>query len=156
MRVLILVALVIFALDQALKYYVVQILNLKEVFNIDVLPPVLNLRMAWNDGINFGLFGGDHPAKRWVLIGVALLISAVVLYWVRRENGGFWQNFAAGLLIGGAIGNVVDRLVYGAVADFINNSCCGFHNPFSYNVADIAVFAGALGMVFFSSDQKPA
>ncbi|MEL6315846.1 MAG: signal peptidase II, partial [Pseudomonadota bacterium] len=76
--------------------------------------------------------------------------------WVTREPGGRWQNIAAGFLIGGALGNVVDRIIYGAVADFLNMSCCGFSNPFSFNVADIAVFLGALGLIIFTGDKKAA
>ena len=85
-----------------------------------------------------------------------LVISGVVLWWIRREPGGIWQKIAAGLLIGGAMGNVVDRLVYGAVADFLNMSCCGIDNPYAFNVADIAVFAGAVGMVIFTGEKKAA
>jgi signal peptidase II len=57
-------------------------------------------------------------------------------------------------LIGGALGNVIDRIVYGAVADFLNMSCCGFDNPYAFNVADIAIFAGAFGLVLFAADTK--
>ncbi|MDR9393169.1 MAG: signal peptidase II [Roseovarius sp.] len=143
-----------FLLDQGVKYYVVHYLNLAMVGRIDVLPPYFNLRMAWNHGINFGLFAQDGAATRWILIAVALAISAVVLWWVHRDPAGWWQKAAAGLLVGGAIGNVVDRLVYGAVADFINMSCCGLNNPFAFNVADVAVFVGALGLVVFTPDEK--
>jgi len=59
-------------------------------------------------------------------------------------------------LVGGALGNVIDRLIYGAVADFINMSCCGINNPYAFNIADIAVFIGAFGMVIFSNDKKNA
>jgi signal peptidase II len=54
------------------------------------------------------------------------------------------------LLVGGALGNVVDRVIYGAVADFLNMSCCGFTNPYAFNVADISIFAGAIGLALFS------
>jgi len=63
---------------------------------------------------------------------------------------------AGGFLIGGALGNVVDRVLYGAVADFLNMSCCGIENPFAFNVADIAIFIGAIGLAFLSEDDgKP-
>jgi signal peptidase II len=118
---------------------------------IDVLPPFLNLRMAWNDGINFGL---DIGVGRWVLIGAALVISALVLLWVRKEAHKRWVAISAGFLIGGALGNVVDRILYGAVADFLNMSCCGITNPFAFNVADVAIFVGAVGLVLFTGDEK--
>ena len=57
------------------------------------------------------------------------------------------------MLIGGALGNVVDRIAYGAVADFLNMSCCGFENPYAFNVADIAIFSGAIGLVLFSKED---
>ena len=153
MRAFTITAIATFGLDQVLKWLVVQQLNLKDLGEIDVIPPLLNLRMAWNEGINFGLFSSSSDVMRWVLIAVALVISGYVLWWVRKERAGRWSMISAGLLVGGALGNVVDRLVYGAVADFLNMSCCGFENPYSFNVADIAVFAGALGLVVFM--QKP-
>ena len=57
-------------------------------------------------------------------------------------------------MIGGAIGNVIDRIVYGAVADFLNMSCCGWENPWSFNVADIAIFIGAVGLVVLTSPSE--
>ena len=87
---------------------------------------------------------------RWVLIAVALAISAWVVVWMRRDRPGRWSMISAGLLVGGALGNVIDRLAYGAVADFLNMSCCGIENPYAFNVADIAIFAGALGLVLFT------
>lgn len=145
----------IFLLDQATKLAVVQGLNLIERGGIDVLPPYLTFRMAWNRGINFGLFAHDAEIMRWVLIAVALAISAWVWIWVRREGATRWTQISAGVLIGGALGNVIDRVVYGAVADFLNMSCCGIENPYAFNVADIAIFAGAFGLVLFSGGQSP-
>lgn len=149
-------ALVIFLLDQAIKYWVVHVMDLATRLSIDVLPPVLNLRMAWNHGINFGLFAGDSEATRWILIAVALGIVGFVVVWMRRDPPGRAGLASAGLLIGGALGNIIDRLLYGAVADFLNMSCCGITNPFAFNVADIAIFAGALGLVLFPGDKNAA
>jgi signal peptidase II len=66
------------------------------------------------------------------------------------------MRLSAGVLIGGALGNVVDRVAYGAVADFLNMSCCGFENPYAFNVADIAIFAGAIGIVLFAGPKDGA
>ena len=63
---------------------------------------------------------------------------------------------AGGLLLGGALGNVIDRLLYGAVADFLNMSCCGISNPYAFNVADISIFVGAVGLAFLSDEGKKA
>jgi signal peptidase II len=151
MRLLTLIAAVTFALDQALKWFVVQYLDLANRQLIEVWSPFLEFRMAWNTGINFGLFA----TNRWVLIGVALAISAWVLWWIWRERPGRLAQASAGLLVGGALGNVIDRVIYGAVADFLNMSCCGIENPFAFNVADIAIFAGAIGLVLFTG-KTPA
>jgi len=139
-----------FMLDQASKYLVVHWLNLRERGEIDVLSPFLNFRMAWNRGVNFGMF----DTNRWVLIALALAICIWVLIWISREKHGRLAQISAGLLIGGALGNVMDRVLYGAVADFLNMSCCSIENPYSFNIADIAVFAGAFGLIFFAGEKK--
>ena len=141
-----------FLLDQASKAFVLYGLNLLEVYEIKVLPPLLQFRMAWNEGINFGLFSGVQ--SRWVLIAIALMICGAVYIWLMREKPGRWGAISGGLLIGGALGNVIDRVIYGAVADFLNMSCCGISNPFSFNVADVAVFAGAIGIILFTGQKK--
>ena len=156
MRLVFWVAVCIFVLDQVTKYWIVHGLNLAELGAIDVFPPYLNLRMAWNYGINFGLLSQDNATTRWALILDALVISFGVLWWVHYEPGGRLQAISAGLLVGGAIGNVIDRIIYGAVADFLNMSCCGFNNPYAFNVADISVFAGAIGLVLFTPSGKNA
>jgi signal peptidase II len=148
-----------FVIDQLLKLAVVQGLNLIERGEIDVFPPFLVFRMAWNRGVNFGLFAGNSDVTRWVLIAIALAISAWVVWWIRSERGNWKAEVSGGLLVGGAIGNVIDRIAYGAVADFLNMSCCGIENPYAFNVADIAIFVGAVGLVFFAGntpkDAKP-
>lgn len=155
MRIAAITAAVIFVLDQVSKYAIVQGMNLIERGAIDVWPPFLTFRMAWNRGINFGLFAHDAEFMRWVLIAVALVISAWVWIWIRREGAGRWAQISAGLLVGGALGNVIDRIVYGAVADFLNMSCCGIENPYAFNVADISIFAGAIGLILFTGgDEK--
>lgn len=154
MRLVWLVAALIFVIDQATKIWIVHVMDLATRLSIDVLPPFLNFRMAWNYGINFGLLAGEAPATRWILISVAIGIVIFVLVWMRRDPPGRLGLVSAGLLVGGALGNVVDRVLYGAVADFLNMSCCGFENPFAFNVADIAIFAGAIGLVLFPGGKK--
>lgn len=154
MRLVAITATVIFALDQLLKFVVVQALDLANKGEIDVLSPYLNLRMAWNRGVNFGLLSSNADLTRWALIFVALVITFWVIWWVRRERMRPIAQVAAGLLIGGALGNVIDRIAYGAVADFLNMSCCGWRNPWSFNLADVAIFAGAIGLALFSGGTK--
>ena len=131
-RVLItLVAMIVLILDQASKWAVVFWLNLDQRDEIDVFPPYLVFRMAWNYGMNFGLMAQGTDLGRAVLIGLALVISAWVWRWVLRENSGIRAQVSAGLLIGGAMGNVIDRILYGAVADFLNMSLYGLRKTLS-------------------------
>jgi len=143
-------ALATFGIDQISKYVIVHWLDLINRGEIDVFPPYLVFRMAWNRGVNFGLLSHGSDLARWGLVGLALAISAWVIWWMTRERGNWKALVAGGLLVGGALGNVIDRVIYGAVADFLNMSCCGIENPYAFNVADIAVFVGALGLVFFT------
>jgi signal peptidase II len=140
-----LVAAAVVALDRATKLWVVERLDLASRGFIPVWDPWFNLAMAWNEGINFGLFDFG-AAGRWVLVALALAICAALVVWVRR-TGGWWPATGVGLIVGGALGNVWDRLTWGAVADFINMSCCGIRNPFAFNVADAAIFLGAAVLI---------
>jgi len=147
-------AAIVLAADQGSKLAVVHGLGLDTVGRIDVIPPWLSFRMAWNQGINFGLFSHSAEIARWLLIALALAISIWIWRWVSREPHQPRVLISAGLLIGGAIGNVVDRVLYGAVADFLNMSLPWFDNPYSFNLADVTIFLGAVGLVFFTGREK--
>ena len=157
-RAILWAAMLALVLDQVSKYVVVHAMGLSRVGAIDVWPPILNFRYGENRGVNFGLFDGASDTQRWVLVGFSLLVIAVIYVWIRRTRPPLLIRISGGLLIGGALGNVVDRVIYGYVLDFLNMSCCGIDNPFVFNVADIAIFAGALGLVFLDAggDRKKA
>ncbi|WP_170479454.1 signal peptidase II [Ruegeria arenilitoris] len=155
-RVLIWAGLATFLIDQISKYVVVHMMRVADQpGGIDVLPPLLVFRYGENRGINFGLFQGNSEAARWALIGVSLAICIGVFVWLRRSSPSSLMLLCGGILIGGALGNVLDRMIYGYVLDFLNMSCCGIDNPFVFNLADVFVFAGALGLVLFDA-KKPS
>lgn len=156
MRTLYFAALISLLADQLSKYIVIFAMDLRRLGEIDVFPPLLRYRYGENRGINFGLFADGSEASRWILIAIAAVICIGVWRWMRRPEMGVLAHLSAGLLIGGAVANVVDRLLYGYVLDFLNTSCCGFDNPFVFNVADIFIFAGAVGLVFFAADNNSA
>ncbi|PWE31642.1 signal peptidase II [Pararhodobacter marinus] len=140
----------VLAVDQALKWLIVVGLNLREELLINIWPPYLTLTMAWNRGVNFGLFAADSVWLRAFLVILPVVVSVWVWRWVRKEGAHAGLQVAAGFLIGGALGNAIDRVVWGAVADFLNVTCCGIRNPWAFNVADIAIFVGAFGLILVS------
>lgn len=151
MRLLWISALAAFAVDQLSKVWIVHLLDLKRIGLIEVFPPYLVFLMGWNEGINFGLL--DGAGARWILITIAIVVSIFLVRWARSftRTAGF---VSAGLIVGGALANALDRLIYGAVADFLNMSCCGFRNPYAFNLADVFIFAGAAGLIIWGEDGK--
>lgn len=146
-------ALAAFGLDRLSKLWIVEWANLRERLYIEVFDPYLNFVMGWNRGVNFGLFAGQGDWTRWGLIVLALVISAWVVWWGRQQRG-VWLHVGAGLVVGGALGNVWDRVQFGAVVDYLNMSCCGIRNPYTFNVADIFIFAGAGLLIVLSGRTK--
>jgi signal peptidase II len=131
---------VAFGVDRLSKIVIVEWLNLASVEKMSVWPPYLNFVMAWNKGVNFGFLNSFDA--RWVLVAISMIASLALTLWVRNKSG--WVlTLAAGAVVGGALGNAYDRIVYGAVADYINVSCCTISNPYSFNVADLLIFSGA-------------
>lgn len=154
MRLVFWSASLVFLIDQISKYVMVHVLNLSQVRGIDLLPPLLRFRYGENRGINFGLFGDAPDLVRWVLVAFSIVVVVGVLLWVRRFPHSVLMLLSAGLLVGGALGNVVDRVAYGYVIDFLNMSCCGIDNPYVFNIADIFIFAGAIGLILFEGRAR--
>ena len=146
-------SILILLLDQASKFYVVHILDLSNVLSMEVIPGFFNLKMAWNEGINFGLFSSGRFSVRMILVIVAIMICLVLFLWALRQKNYLIHLFSAAI-IGGAFGNLLDRLIYGAVADFLNVTCCGIQNPYSFNIADISIFVGAAGIILSPNQSK--
>lgn len=131
------------ALDQASKAWIVHgVMNPPRVIEI---APFFNLVMVWNTGASFGLFGSAPAWGRYLLVAVAAAICAGLAVWLARV-GSRPLAAALGLVIGGAAGNVVDRLVHGAVADFLDFHAFGYHWP-AFNAADAAISVGVAALV---------
>lgn len=152
-------AVLVIALDQASKLWVLHGLGFMEGgpgTRIGVLDPWFNLTMVWNRGVSFGLFAAESLWTRLLLIGFSLAIAGVIAVWLTRAER-LLQALAFGLIIGGAIGNVIDRIAYGAVADFLDFS--GLWFPYVFNVADAAISVGVAGLVLDvivnGSERKP-
>ena len=138
-RVGIIAALAVFVADQASKYWVLHVLNLQDIGQI-VLLPVLNLTMVWNRGVTFGLLNGFGQWGTAALVGIALAVVVALALWL-RQAGSALMAVSIGAIAGGAIGNVLDRLRYGAVVDFIHAHIGGW-SWYVFNVADAAIVCG--------------
>lgn len=145
-------AAAIIIIDQATKYVVVERMNLREVGAIDFLP-FLNFRMAWNTGVNFGLLSSESGAGRWLIIVFTAALAAALIG-AAAQSRRRAVVIGLGVAAGGALGNLIDRFTYGAVADFLNVSGFGIRNPWSFNVADIAVFAGFALVLLLASQPR--
>ena len=117
------------------------------------LLPVLNLRLGFNTGVTFGMFAESAAGAVWLLVGIKLAVVAWLLPWLRRAATRT-EATAIGLIIGGALGNIVDRLRIGAVTDFIDAHYGGWHWP-TFNMADVAIVSGVTLLVL-TSFRAPA
>lgn len=126
-------------LDQATKWLVL-FWVMDPPRTIPVLP-FLDLVIVWNRGVSFGMFGGG-TVPPWAFVVLSGIISIALLVWLRRAES-LWTQMAIGLVIGGAIGNVVDRILFGAVFDFIDVHVAGWHWP-AFNLADSAITLGVV------------
>lgn len=112
-----------------------------------VLLPVLNLRLGFNTGVTFGMFAESAAGAVWLLVGIKLAVVAWLLHWLWRAASRI-EAVAIGLIIGGALGNILDRLRIGAVTDFIDAHYGGWHWP-TFNLADVAIVCGVTLLVLF-------
>jgi signal peptidase II len=91
---------------------------------------------------------------RWLLVALALAICAWLWWWARKGLTRPLALVSAGSVMGGALANALDRVRVGAVVDFLNMSCCGIQNPYAFNVADIGIVAGAVGLLIFADQPE--
>ena len=130
--------------DQASKWWVLNGLHLPQVGSIEVLP-VLNFTMVWNQGVTFGLFHQDTAAGPWILAGVALAVVVALGFWLRKAETRLVAA-ALGAIAGGAVGNVIDRVRFGAVVDFLHAHAFGW-SWYVFNVADAAIVCGVAALI---------
>ena len=138
-RVALTLSVLVIVADQAVKYWVLNILRLQEGQSIPVLGP-LSLTGVRNTGVSFGFLQAQHDLVRWLLTVFSIVVAIVLAVWVRRAVRPLFA-IAVGLVIGGAVGNVIDRIRFGSVVDFVDVSRIGFF-PWVFNVADSAITVG--------------
>ena len=136
------VALAILILDQASKWLILGIMSPPRLIEVTGF---FNLTLAWNTGVSFSAFAGGGATVRWALIAIALLISAIIFVWMgRTERRTLILGFAG--ILGGALGNVIDRFIHGAVVDFLDFHLAGWHWP-AFNLADTAITLGVVAIL---------
>jgi len=147
-------AVLIVILDQLTKAWMIDGLSLHEVGRVFVLPPILNFSWVENTGVSFGLFGGG--GARWGLSIFSLIVTAGLGWWALKADRRLLIA-AIGLVMGGAVGNVIDRVRFGYVVDFIDFSGTGVF-PWVFNVADSAITIGVVLLILDSliSDRPAA
>mgnify|MGYP001307087274 FL=1 len=134
----------IFALDRISKIYIIKIFELENKVDI-YLTEYLNLYLIWNKGVAFGLFSFNESFIYNVITGIIIIICIVVMIMIYNSNG--FKNFSLILVLGGALGNLFDRIYYSAVPDFIDFHINGFH-WFVFNVSDIFITLGIICLIF--------
>ena len=135
------VAALVFLLDQLTKFWILNIVRLPERGTIEVLP-FFRLTYVENIGVSMGLFNAYTDVGRWLLVAVTGAIAATVAVWITREKART-DVIALGLVLGGALGNIVDRIRFGYVVDFLH-FFWGERSFWVFNVADAAITAGVL------------
>ena len=140
-------ALVVLIADQVSKWWVVDVLHLPQVGQI-VLLPVLNFTMVWNRGVTFGLLTSFGRSSYLLLAAVALAVVIALVVWLRRAES-LLVAISLGAIVGGALANVIDRLRFGAVIDFIH-AHIGDWSWYVFNLADAAIVCGVAALVIDS------
>ena len=139
--------------DQLSKAWILGPFDLPAKGMVEVLP-VLRLTMVWNQGVSFGLLNGHGEVGRWALVVFETAVALALAIWARRNHRPVLA-LSLGLVMGGALGNVIDRARFGAVADFIDVTA--LHFPWVFNLADSAINIGVVLLVWDSlTNSKPA
>jgi signal peptidase II len=148
------IAAVVLILDQLTKYWILSVVRLPEGATMEVMWP-LQFTRIWNEGVSFGLLQAQHDLVRWGMVAFNLVVAVLLSFWVRTQTR-LVPALGLALLIGGAIGNAIDRARFGAVVDFIDVQRLGFF-PWIFNIADAGITIGVILILLDSlRRERPA
>jgi signal peptidase II len=151
------IALVIFALDQLTKWIVTGPLGIDELGDQLTLLPIFNLTYTENNGISLGLLNATNPVGRWLLVALTSGIAIGVAWWIGKEKNRADQA-ALGMVLGGALGNILDRVRFGYVIDFADLHFGDFRPFLVFNVGDAAISIGVVILLlraFLTRKERP-
>ena len=144
-------SLSIFFIDFSTKYFLLNFYDLENKGKV-FITPFMDFVLVYNPGISYGLLGGGGEIQRVVLIVLSLLIIAYLIYWIRESNSNF-ISFGICLIIGGALGHMIDRILYGKVIDFISLHVFDYY-WYVFNIADIAIVSGGISVLIYSAKDS--
>jgi len=153
----IIAAVAVLALDQASKLWLLRVLDIGHRGAVKVTP-FFDLVLAWNTGISYGWFQNESAAGQAILLAIKAVAVVILAIWMARSRT-LIATVALGLIIGGAVGNAIDRFAYGAVVDFALFHVQIGENTFNwyvFNLADVAIVAGVAALLYDSSHGVPA
>ena len=140
------IAIAIFIVDQIVKWWVIGPMNLKMVKEVEVVS-FFSFTWVENRGISFGMFTAGSDTARWILTGITAIIATGVAVWITREKQ-WGDQFALSLVLGGALGNIVDRARFGYVVDYADLHFGDFRPFLVFNIADAAISIGIVILLF--------
>ncbi|WP_252176455.1 signal peptidase II [Endozoicomonas sp. 4G] len=144
---------VVLILDQVVKHRIVDSLYLYE--QVPVIPSFFSLTLAYNTGAAFSFLSDQGGWQRWFFVGVASVVSLMLVVWLSRmKKGESWEACAMALILGGALGNLYDRVTNGYVVDFLLVYYEGWYFP-SFNLADVAITIGAAMLILDIFRSRP-
>ncbi|MDH5392980.1 MAG: signal peptidase II [Gammaproteobacteria bacterium] len=144
------ISFVIIVIDQITKQIADNSLQLYE--RVSVLP-FFNITLAFNEGAAFSFLSDAGGWQRWFFLVLTLVISSVLFFWLKKSDNKT-ESLAISLVLGGAIGNFIDRLIFGHVIDFLDVYYKSYHWP-AFNVADMAISGGVMLLILVTFLQKP-
>ena len=142
------VAAATFLIDQAHKYWMIYVYDIGSRGRVYVTP-FLDLVFVKNTGISYSMFDQDSQMGQNLLAAFAVLVAIALWIWIARSASGRLMAISLALIIGGALGNALDRVLLGGVADFFSAHAFGFY-WYVFNIADVAIVAGVLGLLYDS------
>ncbi len=155
-KLAILLAVAVFAVDQLVKYLVTGPMGIAYPGAEREVLPIFTLRFVQNFGVSLGLLQAGSETARWALVAMTAAIAAAIAFWIRRETGRA-ELVGLGLVLGGALGNIVDRVRFGYVVDYADLHFGGFSPFLVFNIADAAITIGViilLARALFAKDAK--